>query len=528
MSKATKYSALFISTFVLTAVLNYAFGVALSWFFSPEQYGVLGVAQSLLLLSALAVGSGFAWTTASDLAANGVSVETRRRYQTAMVANVVLAGLLSAGFWLAYISGWIPLGPAYRTIVPLAGLTTVILAARSVANGAARGLYHFKPVAINLTGEVVVKILFGLGLVAAGFGVSGVMAAFVLGAAGSLIHSLWILSKAGFTRNLETPVQVNNAGEKNQKTGRFLNHGLGLPAWFDRSLIPATIPLFLGMLGPALILNLDILGLKMLAPSGRGDLLAGYYQAAVILARTPVFIAQSLTMVLFSYVAKASTSEQQQTGRFVLTSLKSWGRLLLPMSLALILAPQAALALLFPVEYQQGVTPLRLAAAGGALLSLVTLLNGVYQAAGDRRRPALIATIALIVQVAILILFTSRWDTSAAAFSLLAAGLTAVAGLALTVPGLNLYLRNLLSSRAWRKNILWPAIWQAVIPLAALAAPLILLPDGGRVAAIIKLGCAGVLYLIALAVVNLKPGIVTERPVKGLVIQFLQVLMGGY
>jgi hypothetical protein len=138
----------------------------------------------------------------------------------------------------------------------------------------------------------------------------------------------------------------------------------------------------------------------------------------------------------------------------------------------------------------------------------------------------LIATVALIVQLVILVWLVPRWGTPAAAFSLAAAGLTAVAGLVFTMPGLN--LRRILSLRQARPKAVWTALWQAAIPLAVLAAPLVLLPDGGRGAALLKLGAAGLLYLVALAAVNLKPDAANGRPVKGLVIQFLQVLMGGY
>jgi O-antigen/teichoic acid export membrane protein len=81
MAKSTRHSAILIGAYIATSVLNYAFGVGLSWFFSPDQFGVLGVAQSLLLLVALAVGSGFTWTAAQDIAANGLNEDTRRRFR---------------------------------------------------------------------------------------------------------------------------------------------------------------------------------------------------------------------------------------------------------------------------------------------------------------------------------------------------------------------------------------------------------------------------------------------------------------
>ncbi len=481
MYDAAKHGTIFIAAFIATSVLNYAFGVALSWLLSPAQFGVLGVAQSLLLLTALLVGSGFAWVVAGDVAASGVTDKTRRRFRTAWTANVALGLFLAGGLWAAYAAGWLPLGPLYRTVMPLVGLTTVLLAARSVVNGAARGLYRFGPVAVNLVGEVAIKAGAGLALIAVGAGVTGVMAGFALGAAAALAHSLWIIRPAR------------------------LWHGRG---WSDGQVLIVTVPLFLGVLGPALMLNLDILGLKLLAPAGQGDELTGFYQAVVILARTPIFVAQSLTLVLFSYVAGMSGGDKETGGRgdketrsredtllvspsplrpisfYTRTAVRVWIKLFLPAGLALALAPQAALSLFFPAQYQAAAPALRIAAGGGTLLALVTLFTGVAQAAGDRRRPAVAAGLAVIAQVLTLTWLVPGWGALGAALSLFVASSVALIGLA---PAFT----SLLRSPA-------PLLLRSSAPLLALAVPLLLLPDGGRGAAAFKLGLAGLAYLMVL------------------------------
>ncbi|HYN88634.1 MAG TPA: oligosaccharide flippase family protein, partial [Ardenticatenaceae bacterium] len=324
MYEATKNGALLVAAFFIMAVLNYAFGVTLSWFFGPAEDGVVGVAQSLLLLTALVVGSGFAWTAAHDVAELGLGDESRRRFRAAWVANTGLGLLLAGALWAAYALGWLPLGPAYRLVVPLVGLTTVILAARAVVNGALRGLYRFGPLGLNQVGEVIIKSMAGLALVAAGAGAEGVMIGFALGSAAALLHSLWVVGSSRLWRG---------------------------PGWLDGNVVAATVPLFAGMMGPALMLYLDVLGLKLLAPAALGDELAGFYQAAVILARTPVFMAQALTAALFSYVA-GSAREGTTPASYMQAALRAWARVLLPAALVLALAPGAALDLFFPPAYQ--------------------------------------------------------------------------------------------------------------------------------------------------------------------------------
>jgi O-antigen/teichoic acid export membrane protein len=395
-SNPARYSAIFISAYFFTLVLNYVFGVSLSWFLTTAQFGILGVAQSLLLLIALAVGSGFAWTTNHDLAVHGMNEQNGRRFRTSFVANTVLGTMIAFLLWITYNSGFLPLGPAYKTIIPLVGLTTILLSARSVLNGAARGLSWFNPVALNLVGEVVVKILFGMWVVALGAGVSGVMLGFTIGAGLSLLHSFWITRKDN------------------------LWWGKG---WFEKRVLGETAPIFIGMISTALMLNLDVLGLKLLAPSGQGDEMAGYYQAAVILSRAPVFIAQAITLVIFTYVAKSSQSVQSDEDKinqsyYLYSILRTWYRLLLPVSLILVLAPEAILSIFFPPNYG-GVAPaLRVSGLGTILLALVTLLNGYYQATGDRRLSVRAAGFATVLQISMMILLVPSFGIMGAAVSL--------------------------------------------------------------------------------------------------------------
>jgi O-antigen/teichoic acid export membrane protein len=462
MERATRHGALVIGAFIITSFVNYAFGVGLSWLLEPADYGMLGVAQALLLLSALIVSAGFNWTANHDIAAAGVNDHTRIRFRTAWLANVTLGSLLALSVYITYRLGLLDLGPAYRVVVPLVGVTTVILAARAVVNGAAQGLYRFGPVAYNQLLEVAVKFIAGLALVASGWGVAGVMAAFALGSVAALIHSFSVVRPAHFWQ------------------------GSG---WLDPQVLILTAPLFLGMLGPALMLNLDILGLRLLAPPGRGDELAGFYQAAVILARFPVLITHSLIIVLFSYVAGARLRSHPPNYRRA--ALRLWQRLLLPAGMALVLAPRAALTIFFPSAYQVAAPALRLAAIGGILLSLATLLAGIAQAGGQRKAPAFAMTTAILAQVITLVWLAPHWESLGAAASLIAAGVVALLGM---LP--------------WSAPQIMPSpiLWlRRLWPLFALAPPLILLPGNTRWTALLQYTLAGLAYLLALLVRHPSP-----------------------
>ena len=495
MSNENKHGAILIAAFVANSILNYGFSVMLSWYLNPAEFGMLGVAQSLLLLSGMAVGSGFAWTTAHDIALSGVCEESRQSFRSSWVANTSLGVFLAGAFWVMYTSRFFPFGPNYFLIILFVGLTTVLLAIRSVFTGALRGLFRFGSLSVNLVIEVVIKIGVGLALVVGGFGVPGVLIGFACGTLAALLHCLWML-----------------------KSERLWSWG----GRFDRRVIWMTIPFFLGMVGPSLIMNLDILGLKLFAPASLADQMAGLYQGAAILARTPVFIAQALGMVFFSYaLGRYAREGRWEVFDHLSAAMRAWLRLLLPIALGLILAPQAALTIFYPASYHQMSGTLQLAAAGGALLALAVLFTGILQATEDRFRPALVTTIAVMVQITVLVIALPQGGIITAALSLFAGGLVAVIGLMPSVYRLS------------KPSLPKPGISRLLhlarigFPYACLAIPLLVLPDGGRAAQFLKFLIAGCGYCLALLLIHPVRSDIPDRPVKRQIMQLVNVLLGG-
>lgn len=477
-----------MAAFVAASVMNYAFSLILSWILPKSEFGIFGVAQSLVMITALTVACGFPWTAAHVLASSGATSDSRKCFRACAVYNSAFGIVLAAAIWGAYAFGLLRFGEAYKYVVALVAITTVIMAMASVVIGAMRGLYHFGPVAVAMVGEVIVKVGLGLAMVALGAGVPGVMFAFAVGSGAALCYALWVIRPYGLWR------------------------GKGV---LNLGVLTITAPLFWGILGPSFILNLDILGLKLLEPLSRSDHLAGHYQAAVILARLPVFIAQSIALVLFSYISslKSATPDATQavtrrTTRqiaiesfgYAKAAIKIWTRVLFPAALTFILAPHSSLNLFFPAYYLVARTSLRVAAAGGAVLALVTIIACVFQARGNRRRPAFATTVAVAVQILTLIWLVPQYHTIGAALSLLMAALVALASLGSILIHLSRTAMILMGSmtattkavRALRHVAL------LLLPILALALPLVLIPDGGRGMAGFKIGISWVSYLVAL------------------------------
>ena len=197
--------------------------------------------------------------------------------------------------------------------------------------------------------------------------------------------------------------------------------------------------------------------------------------------------------------------------------------MLLPVSVFLMIAPQVALLLFFPPAYQVTAGVLQICALGAALLALVTLLNGVLQTTGERRRSAFATGFGILVQVILLVLLVPAYGIWGPAISLL--GGSAVA--------LVFVLRAMLPWTASSRSLLQrlPPRWgMALLPLLALSLPLLLIPDSSRGLAALQVALSAGFYALALYMVKILPAHSaqdTHRLPTQVLSEFVKVLLGG-
>ena len=154
------------------------------------------------------------------------------------------------------------------TLAAIFGSVAMIFTA-ATAVGYLQGLERFGLITVLKVAEVVVKAGLGLGLVALGVGVSGAIAGFAVGAA--------VVAAVGFT------VMAPDI--------RFVRSSLR-----DRTLWLDARGMLAIQAGAAVLASLDIVVASLLI-ADRAHLAT--YQAAQILARVPVFIGSSLSIVVF-------------------------------------------------------------------------------------------------------------------------------------------------------------------------------------------------------------------------------------
>ncbi len=416
-----------LMSFAGTSVINYAFSLATGRLLLPGDFGLLSFVQSILLITALLLGSGITVSlTAAILGQTG----SRRAalIRGAYAANCLIALAISAAFIMLFALGPLRRGFETSDMTIVVALTLPFSSFIATSRAAAQGAERFDVVAAIQVVEIVCKAAAGTLLVLLGFGVTGAAAGFLIGAIlGSIL---------GFFHMV---------------------HTLGVRPWGALSLppLPAAGAMFAALLGLALLLNMDLASVKLLPGGDRS--MAGYYQAATILANTPYYLVTSvLFTVLFTQFARLD--ELTATREELAKALRLVAALVLPIEVVLMCIPRTALVLLFPQRLAPGASVLRLLAFGNSALMLLVLVATAFLATGRARIPACILLCNAAIEPIALWVAVPRWHAQGAAAIFVAA--SALTLLTLTA----LYLRAI--GRQWA----WRSAWWILRYLAAVAA----------------------------------------------------------
>jgi O-antigen/teichoic acid export membrane protein/4-amino-4-deoxy-L-arabinose transferase-like glycosyltransferase len=377
--------------FAATAVLNYGFGVALAWLLPQSEFGAVSVLQNLLLLSGAVVAAGLPWALARAVAhadGPGGTRDADSTFRAALAGNLVLGAVLAMAFVAAQLTlRVIPDSSPALTVAVAA--TIALLALNAVLGGGLQGSRRFDALGLLQTSETATKVLVGLlavGLL--GMGVGGVAAGFAIGAAVGTACGWW-----GLRDRLPGPGPL--AG---------------------RATFAVAVPMGIGTASFALLGTLDVLALSALGRGfGISTAAVAVYQAAAILARAPYFVADSLGDAVFPFMAREKTWAEANDW-FV--NMFRWVLLgLVPLQLVLLIAPEPVLGVLFPPSYVAAADLVRLITVGTVgLLTAVLLLKALYA----RGVPAMVARrtpVAVVVELAALVVLVPRFGATGAAIA---------------------------------------------------------------------------------------------------------------
>ena len=420
----------------------------------------------MLLLAALVLHSGIPWSLTRSIAGI-VPGDRPDLVRGSLIANLGVAALVAGVLALLFVTGPLQAALEEPAILAVIIVTLPLFATISVARAAAQGWRRFGFIAALQVAEVTTKTVAGLALAAAGLGAVGAIAGFTVGGVVAAAMGIGVLAMLG----------IRATGGRRRPEGSDL------------------APMFGALLGLALLLNVDLLAVKSLA----GDrALAGHYQAAIILANAPFFLATS-ALIPPLYAAAASHADLSSSRPLLGRALATATVLILPFELLLIAVPEVVLAILFPPEYADAAPILRIMAVGNGLLMLAALVAATFQAVGRAAVPARIFLVLAAIEVPVLLLAVPAGGGQAAVITF-----ASVSGLALAALGAA-YLRAV---RVDTRQVLGWCTRLLVAIAAGLAVAL-----GMRVLAgvIPAMAAGGVVYLGAAASMRILPRLQLAR-----------------
>jgi N-acetylglucosaminyl-diphospho-decaprenol L-rhamnosyltransferase len=458
-----KGSVALLTSFGVIAILNYAFAVTMSWLLPVAQYGAVGVGQAVLVMGATVVEAGFPWALARALAQARSREEQARAFRAAFVGNSVLGlcvSLMVAGVALA---GIVQPTDIYTPILLIASASIAVLTANSVLGGAMQGWLLQRQLAVVRVTEVTVKVCIGVILVVLGFGAVGAIAGFLAGAIVSTIIA------ATFLRGL--PISIRGG-------------------WKDRRLVRAAGPIFLTMVGFALLSQVDLLTLKAFSPVASADFMTGQYQVAVILGRIPFFAGVVLFGAVFPHVSRTA-GRVRESHAYAALAFKYTMLFLIPLGLMMAVVPDELIRLLFSSRYDASSGALAVVAIAMCILTLAFGCATLLQARGRNSLPALTLAVAVPLEVTAAALAVPAFGMNGAAGAL---GLSSALVLAVLGP-------SVVRSYGLRTSISEGLRYAAALAVFALA--LRFGVRGDRIMTGLGLAGAWMVYALALVLVRL-------------------------
>jgi O-antigen/teichoic acid export membrane protein len=351
--------------------LNYAFNLVMLRLLEPAAYGALGALLAVILIGTvpgLALQAVVARHTA-------LRAGDRRAVAELWSRTLVAVSWVSLGLGLAVAAA----APALSTFLHLGSIVPALWLAANVLplpvvsalQGMLQGVQRFGALASSLLLNAAARLAVGVGLVAAGHGVDGALAASVAGSVLAIVVPLALLRPMLAARGAA-------AGRSLEPATAALGREVGAAA--------------LAFLGLLLLTNVDLL----LARHYLVATASGLYAAGAVVAKIAYWAPQFVATIVFPRLATEAATRRRLLARAAAVV----AGLGLALMVAVAAAPGLAVALPFGAAYGDVGPDLPLFAALGTALALVQLLLFSGIAAGDRKVHRLVgATVAVEVAV---------------------------------------------------------------------------------------------------------------------------------
>jgi len=382
-------------------VTGYALHAFLARWLTLAQYGIFGVAMTLLTWAEITVNNGIpvalqkllpealADRTAPD---HGSTVPAIKRaawlWQLAF-----LIGIFATLFLLAPLLARALHDPRMTFYLRLAFVDLLAMGVYAFYRGMVNGYRDFVGLGLSIAFYSLTKLACSVALVIAGFGVGGALVGNVLSSVGGLIAMFW------FTRRWE-------------RMHRLLPQSAG-PNDASATVIRFAVPVLLFTLVSNLLVNMDLWSVKALVAD---DAQVGYYAAALNLANAPRFVLLAFSFTLLPSLSGAIADHSWDLARTYLRQTMRYLGLILVPGVALVIGTAEPLVrLVYSAKFAPSAPILAVLIVGASLYSMyVTLVTALL--ADDRPGLALAIPLSLApVEVGALVWLIPRWGALAAA-----------------------------------------------------------------------------------------------------------------
>src|SRR6266536_681122 len=362
--------------------LNYAFNLVMLRLLEPAAYGALGALLAVILIGTvpgLALQAVVARHTA-------LRAGDRRAVAELWSRTLVAVSWVSLGLGLAVaaaapaLAAFLHLG----SIVPALWLAANILPLPLVS--VLQGVQRFGALAAALLLNAGARLAVGVGLVAAGHGVDGALAASVAGSVLAMLLPLTLLRPMLAGRGVPSGAPPG---------GPAVPSGAPRPAPATAALGREVGAAALAFLGLLLLTNVDLL----LARHYLAAEPSGLYAAGAVVAKIAYWAPQFVATIVFPRLATEAAARRRLLARAA-AAITALGVALMVVVAA---APELAVTLPFGAAYRDVGPDLPLFAALGTALALVQLLLFSGIAAGDRKVHRLLGA-TVVIEVAVIAL----------------------------------------------------------------------------------------------------------------------------
>ncbi|MGI5144401.1 MULTISPECIES: lipopolysaccharide biosynthesis protein [unclassified Streptomyces] len=336
--------------FLAVGIFNYGYALLLTRSLDAAAYSRFSAGQGLILCASTVATVAVPWVLAQSLARARSSSERDDAIRFAIVISI--GGGILAGTAVAAVASQFA-GPA--TMLALA-VSTLLIFLSTVTTGWLQGSERIRTLSTLTSSEAGLKSAVGLLLVAtAGLGDTGALAAFGLAVLPSLFWwpspSFWWPSPSRGSGRLRHSVTTNRD---------LWRRAVGIA----------------GVQGLVAVMGAIDLVLVTVLPGDRSA--AASYQASVVLARVPTFMASAISAAFLPSLSRRRAGES-----LAARALSMYVIVALPLTTVFVTAPRAVLSALFPAQYGMMATLLEFTAITGFAVGGLNLVTTFFQAVDD-------------------------------------------------------------------------------------------------------------------------------------------------